>query len=97
MELAKVVGTVVATQKELIERLDKVARHTGRRDEPLPSDSEEQAQELENEELLFALDASLATELKAVNTALERIEAGEYTVCERCAHDIFEERLMALP
>ena len=97
LDLKATARELESTRADLAARLDKVARHTGRRDEPLPPDFAEQAQELENEELLFALDENLATELRAVTRALQRIEAGEYSECEHCGEDIGDGRLTALP
>ncbi|MFP6814108.1 MAG: TraR/DksA family transcriptional regulator [Pseudomonadales bacterium] len=82
---------------ELGERQERVARHTRHRDEPLPSDFAEQAVELENGETLVALDREMSLELKQIEHALKRIEAGRYLDCENCREPIGERRLEALP
>ena len=82
---------------ELDERQQRISRHTRHREEPLPADFAEQAVELENGETLVALDQELSLELKRIDKALARIEAGGYLQCENCGEDIGEERLRALP
>ncbi|MGD8415855.1 MAG: TraR/DksA family transcriptional regulator [Pseudomonadales bacterium] len=82
---------------ELKARQDKVSRHTRHREDPLPQDFAEQAVELENGETLVALDQELAQELRKIDHALERIDAGNYLTCESCEEPIGEERLKALP
>ncbi|MCZ6710332.1 MAG: TraR/DksA family transcriptional regulator [Gammaproteobacteria bacterium] len=78
-------------------RQERVARHTRHRDEPLPPDFAEQAVELENGETLVALDREMSLELKQIEHALKRIEAGRYLDCENCGEAIGEKRLDALP
>ena len=82
---------------ELDDRHKRISRHTRHREVPLPADFAEQAVELENGETLVALDQELSMELKRIDKALGRIEAGCYLQCENCGEDIAEERLRALP
>lgn len=84
-------------KNELLERHTRVARKTRHRDEPLPQDFAEQAVELENQEVLEALDAEIAEELRQIDRALLRIDAGEYAQCTVCGEDIPPARLKALP
>jgi RNA polymerase-binding protein DksA len=84
-------------KEELQARQERVSRHTRHREDPLPQDFAEQAVELENGETLVALDHELEQELKKIDHALARIEAGSYLNCESCAEPIGEERLNALP
>lgn len=44
-----------------------------------------------------ALASSLAEQLDEVNTALHRLDAGTYGVCEVCGESIARERLEAMP
>ena len=84
-------------KNELLERHTRVTRKTRHRDEPLPQDFAEQAVELENQEVLEALDAEIAEELRQIERALVRIDAGEYAYCTVCGEDIPTARLKALP
>jgi RNA polymerase-binding protein DksA len=86
-----------ARREELKARQERVARHTRHREDPLPQDFAEQAVELENGETLVALDQELAQELKKIDRALARIDAGTYLDCESCGKPIGAERMAALP
>ncbi len=88
---------LVSRKEELQARQERVARHTRHREDPLPQDFAEQAIELENGETLVALDQELEAELKKIDQALARIDAGSYLNCESCGEPIGEERLKALP
>lgn len=84
-------------QEELVERRERIARHTRHRDEPLPPDFAEQAVELENGETLVALDREVNMELREIERALRRIEDGTFGECTECGEPIAEPRLDALP
>ena len=86
-----------ARKEELLERHNRITRKTRHRDEPLPQDFAEQAVELENQELLEALDVEVAEELRQIERALTRIASGEYASCTVCGDDIPQARLQALP
>lgn len=88
---------LLARKDELLERHNRIARKTRHRDEPLPQDFAEQAIELENQELLEALDVEVAEELRQITRALHRIESGEYASCTSCGVDIPTARLQAMP
>ena len=90
-------SALLARKGELLERHDRIARKTRHRDEPLPQDFAEQATELENQELLEALDVEVAEELRQITRALHRIESGAYASCTSCGIDIPHARLEALP
>tara|TARA_R110002126_G_scaffold178030_1_gene326973 strand:+ start:1466 stop:1789 length:324 start_codon:yes stop_codon:yes gene_type:complete len=61
------------------------------------ADAAEQAAERENEQVLNSLEHNAAEELKQINTALQRMEHGEYLHCSQCGEDIGIERLNAVP
>lgn len=88
---------LIARREELLARQERVSRHTRHREDPLPQDFAEQAVELENGETLVALDQELTQELRRIDQALSRIDAGTYLDCEGCGEPIGEERLRALP
>ena len=88
---------LVTRREELQARQARVSRHTRHREDPLPQDFAEQAVELENGETLVALDHELEAELRKIDHALARIDAGAYLECESCGEPIGEERLKALP
>jgi DnaK suppressor protein len=88
-------------RRQLEAKLDKLSRrvaHIGsnlRR--PGDPDSQEQATEMENDEVLERLEVAERREIEAIRNALSRIEAGTYTECARCGEDIPEGRLRAVP
>lgn len=61
------------------------------------SDSEEQAQERENDEVLEEIGNETLHSIEQIKAALKRIEEGEYGVCESCGERIATERLLILP
>ncbi len=80
----------------LQERIEKI-QSSKRREEPLSADSSEQSIELENTEVVDALDVMEHKDLEMVNGALSRIEAGSYGQCASCSEEISLARLKALP
>ena len=89
--------TLTAARESIVERQTKMASHVERRTEPLPADFSEQATEVLNEETIEQLSAQLALELRQVNAALAKLDAGSYGVCESCGEVIESGRLEALP
>ena len=61
------------------------------------TDMEEKADEVEEYDNLLSLEHSLELKLKDVNLALEKIEKGEYGLCEKCGQEIEEKRLEVCP
>ena len=60
-------------------------------------DLEDAAGEVEEYSTKLHIEFSLEKQLKEVGGALERIAKGQYGVCENCAKEISEERLLAAP
>ena len=88
---------LLGLRRDMLRRLGKIGKHLLPEDEPLEADSQEQAQQLENEEVLSALDDSSRKELTQINAALERMESGDYGECVQCGELIPLKRLQALP
>jgi len=61
------------------------------------TDSAEQAQERENDEVVDAIGNETQLSIRVIQTALEKIEAGTYGSCENCGEDISVDRLRAVP
>jgi len=92
----------IAHYKQLLE--DRLAELNGRLhqiesdlDAPAPQDDEERATEREGDEVLEDLGNIGLAEIKMIEAALDRIEAGTYGVCVECGEDISTERLDVLP
>lgn len=60
-------------------------------------DSQEQAIEVENDEVLKGLDEMTLAEVRRIRAALGRIADGTYGVCSTCGQSISEARLAAMP
>lgn len=61
------------------------------------SDSSEQAQERENDEVVDVIANETEASIRTVQAALQRIEVGTYGHCEVCGEPIGEGRLSAIP
>ncbi len=81
----------------LLNRIGKISADRTQEEGPLSADFAEQAVELENEEVLSALDVSSRREVEQINAALERIEASVYGECVECGNKIPTKRLEAIP
>lgn len=78
-------------------RLRKIHADRQQKDGPLDKDLEEQAIELENDEVLNQLEPATRQELADVLAALERMEEGRYGKCVDCGDEIATARLKAIP
>lgn len=85
---------LLAKRRELLERVNAIASDSQL---PASADSEEQAMERENEEVLSALDDEARQVVMQIDIALQRIKDGEYGVCRRCGTAIAPARLKAIP
>lgn len=80
--------------EELQRRLASIKADAGQEHSP---DSEEQAQERENDEVVDAIGDETRQSIREINQALRRLEEGSYGVCESCGQAIAAARLQALP
>lgn len=81
----------LATARARLQRIEKDAARSH------SSDSAEQAQERENDEVIDSLGLETRAVIEATLDALRQIEAGSYGTCSRCGEDIGEARLAAIP
>ncbi|HJS73353.1 MAG TPA: TraR/DksA family transcriptional regulator [Vicinamibacteria bacterium] len=88
---------LLARRRELLDRVQSIETNFRREEEPLEKDAEEQSLQIENDEVLKALDEASRKELASVERAIERMESGEYGICTRCGESIAPARLRALP
>ena len=75
-----------------VDAIDKDIKHEG-----MSSNWTEQATERENDEVLESLGNASEQELIMIDSALKRIDSGEYFTCSMCGEDIPAERLELLP
>jgi DnaK suppressor protein len=94
----------LAEEKSRLEKeLERFATSTGvsgdyeTRYENIGEDRDENASEVEQYSDDLALENTLEYQLREVNEALERMEKGNYGVCEKGGEEIPLERLQAYP
>jgi RNA polymerase-binding transcription factor DksA len=85
---------LIARQTYLMGRLTGIDSELDAHDS---KDWEELAVEREDEEVLEDLGQSAQAELRMIEAALQRMDAGEYGHCVTCGERIAEERLDLLP
>ena len=92
---------LAAIRAQLAERLEtlmaRVGRIEGELTQPLSADSKEQANEIEDEDLLATQDNIVLQEIASVRAAIGRIDAGKYGDCFSCGAAISQARLEAVP
>jgi len=82
---------------ELEQRLEKITNDVRHLEEPLAKDSEEQALQTENDQVLDFLGNAARKEIEMLKRAIARIDSGTYGVCRICDEPIGKERLKAVP
>ena len=90
-----------ARKSQLEARLAALTDRLGAIETELQSHDEKDWEELatarEGDEVLESIGVGSQEEMRAINAALLRIEAGSYRVCLRCGGNISEARLDLLP
>jgi RNA polymerase-binding transcription factor DksA len=82
---------------ELRGQVAQLEHHLRRVDGPHSADFEEQATDQEGDEVMQALDDSGRRELQDIESALARMDAGMYGICERTGRRIPLKRLQLVP
>jgi DnaK suppressor protein len=95
LEAARV--NLLAMKQKLLGEIDSELRaeREGNKDEGM--DTYDLASEERDREINFILSDRERVKLQQIDDALERIDAGNYGVCESCGLEIGEERLTAMP
>jgi RNA polymerase-binding protein DksA len=93
-QYARIRDQLLAKQTELVRRLERLKENltSGR-----SADSQEQAQELENAEVVDALGNEARTEISKIARALDQIKNKTYGICVDCGETIPAARLEAHP
>lgn len=97
MDTTEAKQALMALKQELASRVERTHKRIHQRDERVSANFSEQSVEMENQELVMSLDADGRSELRAIESALDRINAGTYGECTRCGNIIADARLKALP
>lgn len=82
---------------DLRARLEKYEAHQHRQDGALEKDSEEQAVQIQNDEVVDSLEEEVRIELGQIEHALRRLANGQGDECEQCGENIDPRRLQILP
>lgn len=82
---------------DIQQRLAKISLDRRHANQPLNADFEEQAIELENDQVLDALDEQIRAEMKQIERTLAQMDEGMYGKCEDCGKPIAAKRMEALP
>lgn len=80
--------------EELDVRIHEVDHELG---EPKSADLNEQAIDIEDDEVLESLGAAAQKEVSLLKLALKRIQDGTYGICAKCDEPISDARLEAVP
>jgi len=88
---------LVARRRELLARVQSIESNFRRGDNPLEKDAEEQSLQIEDDDVLKALDEAGRREINGIERALARMDSGTYGTCARCGEAIAPARLRALP
>ena len=93
-DYAEIRDILIAKREELSNRLERIKENltAGR-----SADSQEQAQELENVEVVDALGNEARLELSQIARALEQMKNDTYGICVTCDEEIPLARLTAYP
>jgi RNA polymerase-binding protein DksA len=93
-QYARIRAELLAKQEELVRRLARLKENltSGR-----SADSQEQAQELENAEVVDALGNEARAEISKIAKALDQIKNNTYGICADCGETIPMARLEAYP
>ena len=93
-QYARIQAELLAKQADLVRRLARLKENltSGR-----SADSQEQAQELENAEVVDALGNEARSEISQIARALDQIKHRTYGVCTDCGETIPMARLEASP
>ena len=93
-DTAEIKAQIETQIAELCARLEAVETAL---DEPTNADLNDQAIELEDDEVLEAVGRASQKELVLLQQALGRIEKGTYGICHNCDEEISFARLKAVP
>jgi len=94
MSLKRVEAQLREKLEQLEERVDNVNEDISKIHS---ADSEEQATERENDEVLEGIGQEAKSSIQDIRAALARISAGTYGSCASCGEAINPERLEAIP
>ncbi len=84
-------------REELQMRARRASADLRHETDPLSADFAEQVTQRESDEVLGLISESAREELRQIQAALQRLDAGRYSTCAVCGQPIEEGRLAAVP
>ena len=98
MELQdKLKQKLLALRDEYNAKIGVIDADVHHKNEPVEKDFAEQATQRENDDVLMALNQDAKHLVSQINSALHRMETGDYGICTECGAEISEERLEIVP
>ena len=97
MNLDDIKKELETKREELANRVNAISNDLSRKKGAVSADFEEQAQEVENDEVLDGLGDIERKEIVLIDGALERIAQGTFGTCTSCDEKIDEKRINAVP
>jgi RNA polymerase-binding protein DksA len=88
---------LLSLRDEYNKKIGAIDADVHHKNEPVEKDFAEQATQRENDDVLNALNEDAKKIVGQINSALHRIESGEYGICTECGAEISEERLEIVP
>jgi DnaK suppressor protein len=97
MDTEKFKSKLLELKQELESRTSRTHEHIYHKQEPVSANFSEQVKQMENDDLVAALESEGLKELGLINSALERIDNSEFGYCQQCGEMIGQARLEAIP
>lgn len=94
---AKMKEKLLALKEELLGRVDRTHKYIHHKEARVSANFSEQSVEMENQQLIYALDEEGRNELRLIDRALARIDDGSFGECIKCGNPVGEGRLNAIP
>ena len=82
---------------EIHDRVERTHKHIYEKDHAVSAEYSEQSVEMENQQLVYALDAEGKQLLLRIERALLRLDNDHFGECEACGKVIKDARLKAVP
>jgi DnaK suppressor protein len=95
--LKKMRTTLTRQKQQILQQLDEEIREGKENELDEGMDTYDLASEERDREISLILGDRDRDKLQAIEDALDRIEEGEYGLCEQCEEEIAQARLEALP
>jgi DnaK suppressor protein len=96
-EISEIRRMLIQRREELLAELRTDMKSVHAPEKPRSADPTDQASDAADGALSMALAQTESDELSQIETALARIESGDFGICEECGQSIPAERLKVLP